>query len=152
LNAIRTLALFVVSVAACGRTDPAIQTTVDSQLASDPVTSALSVDIAVTRGVVRLEGQVDSLEERRRALDIARGASGVRDVVDGMYPSDANVAAAVKKALAADPLVGRIPIAVRAQHGHVELVSDQTSKEDRVRAVEIASGVDGVTHVEDLMR
>ena len=137
---------------ACGRSDPAIQTEVASQLVVDSATASQSLKVSVTRGVVRLTGAVDSREQRRRAIEIARGTRGVKDVIDAMYPSDATIVAAVKKTLAADPLVGRIPIEVESTGGKIRLMSDQTTKADRARAVEISSKVEGVKHVEDLMR
>jgi len=141
-----------VLVVACGHTDPATQIDIDARLAADPITAPLGLDIAVSRGIVRLEGEVDSPEQRHRAVDVARGTPGAKDVVDAMYVSDTFVAAAVTQALAADPLVGRIPFTVNASRGRVQLISDQTGPDDRSRAVAVASGVDGVTHVEDLMR
>ena len=62
------------------------------------------------------------------------------------------IAAAVRRALAADPLVGRVPIDVASSHGNVSLTSEQTDKEQRARATEIAAKVDGVARVDDLMR
>ena len=58
----------------------------------------------------------------------------------------------MREALASDPLVGRIPITVTVRQGNVQLVSDQTGKEDRARAMEVVSRVAGVKAVEDLMR
>lgn len=146
------LLAILVSVPGCGTTDPALLITIDSRLAADPATATLGLDISVTRGVVRLEGEVNSSAQRRRAIDLARGVAGVKDVIDAMYPGDEAIATAVRQALASDPLVGRIPITVSARHGTVQLISDQTGKEDRIRAVEIAAHVEGVKTVEDLMR
>lgn len=152
LSARSAVVLYGVLVAACGHTDPAIQMDIDARLSADRVTAPLGLDIAVTRGRVRLEGEVNSQEQRSRAVNLARGVPGVKEVVDAMHFSDATVIAAVTEALAADPLVGRIPFTVRARAGTVQLISDQTGKDDRVRAVEVASRVNGVEHVEDLMR
>jgi osmotically-inducible protein OsmY len=137
---------------ACGPSDPAIQAAVDSQLAVDSATATLSLDITVTSGVVRLDGGVQSREQERRAVELARGIRGVKDVVNALYLNDETVVAAVKRALAADPLIGKIPIEVESDRGNVSLMSDQTTKEDRTRAVAISSTVDGVKRVEDLMR
>jgi hyperosmotically inducible protein len=137
---------------ACGQTDPAIQIAIDAQLAVDSVTAPLSVDISVNRGVARLVGEVSSRDQERRAVDLARSVRGVKAVIDEMYFSDAAIVAAVKTALAADPLVGKIPIVVQASAGIVSLTSNQTGKDDRTRALDVASKVDGVKHVEDLMR
>lgn len=124
----------------------------DSRLASHAVTGPLTVDVSVIRGVVRLTGEVQSREQGRRAVAIARDVPGVRDVVDSLHLGDVAIVAAVKEALAADPLVGRIPIVVESAAGTVRLMSDQTDKEQRTRAVDVASRVDGVLRVEDWMR
>ena len=139
-------------LSACGHTDPAIQIEIDVRLSADRITAPLTLDVAVNRGRVRLDGEVQSEEQRTRALDVARGVPGVRTVADAMHFSDATVVAAVVQALAADPLVGKIPFTVNAHEGTVQLISDQTGPDDRVRAVEVASRVTGVQRVEDLMR
>jgi osmotically-inducible protein OsmY len=69
-----------------------------------------------------------------------------------MQLSDAAVVAAVKRALAADSLVGKIPIEVDGSAGNIRLMSDQTGPDDRARAMEVASKIDGVRQVEDRMR
>jgi osmotically-inducible protein OsmY len=69
-----------------------------------------------------------------------------------MHLSDAAVAAAVKQALQADPVIGKVPIDVDSVNGYTRLMSDQTTKDDRTRALELAKKVDGVTQVEDRMR
>ena len=140
------------SMAGCGTTDPALLITIDSRLAADPATAMLGLDISVSRGVVRLEGEVNSSAQRRRAIDLSRAVAGVKNVIDAMYPGDDAIAAAIRQALASDPLVGRIPITVTARQGTVQLISDQTGKEDRIRAVEIAARAEGVKKVVDLMR
>jgi osmotically-inducible protein OsmY len=139
-------------LASCARTDPAIQAAVDSQLSVDGATASLSLDISVTRGVVRVAGVVASRDQQRRAVELTRSVPGVRDVVDNMHLSDASVAAAVKQALAADPIVGKVPIEIDSTNGYTRLMSDQTSKEERTRALELARKIDGVTQVEDRMR
>ena len=138
--------------AACGRTDPAVQIAVDQRLSADAETAPLSLDISITRGVVRLAGEVASREQSRHAVELARSVDGVKDVVDDMHLSDETIVAAVKRALAADPLVGRVPIEVDANGGHIRLMSDQTDKDQRARAMELAAKVDGVRQVEDRMR
>jgi osmotically-inducible protein OsmY len=154
LRAIATVSLIagIVVSNGCSRNDQGIQMAVDALLAADTATATLDIDIRVTDRVVSLEGAVLSREQQRRAVEIARGVRGVSDVIDALYLNDAVVVEAVKKTLAADPLVGTIPIAVDAQHGNIRLMSDQTNKQERVRAVEISSKVDGVKHVEDRMR
>jgi hyperosmotically inducible protein len=139
-------------LASCGRSDPALQTAVDSQLAVDSTTATLNLDVNVTRGVVHLAGEVATRQQQRRAVEVARSVKGVKDVVDEMHLSDAAIAAAVKRMLAADPVVGKIPIEVDSTNGYTRLMSDQTTKDERTRAIEIAKKIDGVTQVEDRMR
>ena len=147
-----TILLFTALLAACTRTDPAIQAAVDSQLSVDSATAALSLDISVNRGVVHLAGVVESRDQQWRAVELTRTVGGVKDVVDDMHLSDAAVAAAVKQALQADPIIGKVPIDVDSTNGYTRLMSDQTTKDDRTRALELAKKVDGVTQVEDRMR
>jgi osmotically-inducible protein OsmY len=144
--------LFSALLVACSRTDPGIQAAVDSQLSVDSATAPLSLDISVTRGVVRLAGEVASREQQRRAVELTRSVRGVKNVVDDMHLSDAVVAAAVKQALLADPIIGKVPIDVDSTNGYTRLMSDQTTKDERTRAIEIARKIDGVTTVEDRMR
>ena len=138
--------------AACGRTDPAVQIAVDQRLSADAETAPLSLDISINRGTVRLAGEVSSREQSRRAVELARSVAGVKDVLNDMHLSDATIVAAVRRALAADPLVGKVPIEIDANRGNIRLMSDQTDKAQRARAMELSAQVDGVTHVEDRMR
>jgi hyperosmotically inducible periplasmic protein len=144
--------LLCVIPAACGRTDPAVQIAVDAQLAASVETALLSLDISVNRGVVRLAGEVTSRDQQRRAVELARAVDGVKDVIDEMYLGDGAIVTAVREALASDPLVGKVPIDVDARGGHVRLMSEQTDKEQRARAMDLAAKVDGVKDVEDRMR
>jgi hypothetical protein len=77
---------------------------------------------------------------------------GSRPAVNQTWSADAPLAESVRKALAADPLVGGIPMEVDAQGDAVRLWSDQTNREERVRAIEIASAVEGVGRVENHMK
>jgi osmotically-inducible protein OsmY len=73
-------------------------------------------------------------------------------VVDDMYLSDETIVAAVRTTLAADPLLSGVPIEVDSSGGHIRLMSDQTDKDQRARAMDLSAKVDGVKHVEDRMR
>ena len=146
------IVLCAVVATACSRTDPAIQVAVDKALSANADTAPLSIDISVSGGVVRLAGAVASRDQEHRAVAVAQSVRGVKNVIDEMYLNDAGIVNAVKQALAADPLVARIPIEVDSTRGYVRLMSDQTGPDDRKRAVAIASKVDGVSQVEDRMR
>ena len=151
-SAALVLVCVTVLIAACSRTDSELQAAVDAELAIDAETGTLPLEVSVADGVVGLAGAVRTVAQQRRAVAIARAVDGVVTVRDDMHLENSVLVDAVKAALAADPLVGRVPITVTARQGTVELISDQTSEPDRVRAVEVASTVDGVKRVEDLMR
>ena len=146
------MVLGVACLAACSRTDPLVQTAVDVKLSQDAQQAPLSIDVSINRGVVRLTGEVMSREQERRAVQLAQSVEGVRTVVDQLYLGDATIVAAVKRTLAADPVVGGVPIEVDASGGHVRLMSDRTDSAQRARAMEVAATVDGVKQVEDRMR
>ena len=151
-SAALVLVCVTVLIAACSRTDSELQAAVDAELAIDAGTGTLPLEVSVANRVVRLAGPVRTVEQQRRAVAIARAVDGVVNVRDDMYLDNSVLVDAVKAALAADALVGQVPITVTARQGTVELISDQTSEADRLRAVDVASTVAGVKRVEDLMR
>lgn len=71
---------------------------------------------------------------------------------DEIQPNDEAIVQAVRQALASDPMVGHIPIDVESVDGVVTLRSDRTNRDERARAVQLASQVDGVTKVWDWMK
>lgn len=60
--------------------DTAISAKVKAALAGDPDVKATDVQVETFRGTVQLSGFVDSPENVRRALDVARRVDGVREV------------------------------------------------------------------------
>jgi osmotically-inducible protein OsmY len=62
--------------------DAAIQTVIKTRLVKDPWVDGLQINTGVYKGVVTLEGMVDSREEYKRAIHIARSTNGVRKVID----------------------------------------------------------------------
>ncbi len=60
--------------------DTAISTKVKAALAADPDVKATDVQVETFKGVVQLSGFVDSPEQVRRAVDMARRVEGVQDV------------------------------------------------------------------------
>ena len=69
-----------------GRTfnDSVIAGKVKARIGDDPITSGFSINVEVRFGVVLLSGWVDTDDERKHAITLARGVSGVVDVADGM--------------------------------------------------------------------
>ena len=65
---------------------------------------------------------------------------------------DANIENAVTRRFVDDALVGPLQIEARVYESVVSLCDDDTSGDERERAVEMARQVDGVVDVVDLMR
>ena len=62
--------------------DAAIQAVIKTRLVEDRWVDGLQINTGVYKGVVTLEGMVDSREEYKRAIHIARTTNGVRKVID----------------------------------------------------------------------
>lgn len=62
--------------------DATATTQVKARFADDPVVSAMSIKVETLKGVVQLSGFAKSAEERNTAETIARGASGVKGVIN----------------------------------------------------------------------
>jgi hyperosmotically inducible protein len=76
-----TAALAFMTVA-CSQSDPGITTAVKSKLAADDTVKAYRIDVDTKDRVVTLSGEVDNAVAKARAVEIARGVEGVREVVD----------------------------------------------------------------------
>ena len=137
---------------ACMPSEDDIRRDVRAQLAANPTTARLGLSVSAENRVVYLSGKTATKEEQQQAVDLAREVRGVKLVVNDMWVNNAELADKVKAALAADAMVGKIPIDVDANGGFVRLMSDQTNREERARIVEIASAVEGVEQIEDRMK
>jgi hypothetical protein len=87
--------LLILSLVACAPTatregtgeyvdDAVITTKVKAALAADPDVKATEVKVNTFKGVVQLSGFVSSPEAAQKAVSIARGVQGVRDVKNDM--------------------------------------------------------------------
>ncbi|HEU4695117.1 MAG TPA: BON domain-containing protein [Vicinamibacterales bacterium] len=144
--------LAALSCSGCVPSESDIRTDVRQRLNADQSTANLDLSIEVNNRVVFLSGKTTTKEEQEQALAVAKGAEGVKVVVNDMWLNNVALVDRVRQALAADEKVGKIPIEVDAQGTTVRLMSDQTNGEERARAMEIAKAVEGVTQVEDRMR
>lgn len=77
-------AAIALTAVACSSTDPGLTTAVKSKFAADDTVKAYKIDVDTKEGVVTLNGAVDTAAARARAVELARGTDGVRDVVDQM--------------------------------------------------------------------
>jgi|SRR6185436_10822676 osmotically-inducible protein OsmY len=136
---------------ACVLSESEIQRDVRERLDADPALAKVELSIEVKNRVVYLSGRTFTQEQQQRAVAAARGR-GIKLVVNHMSLINSALIDKVKQALAADERIGNISIDVDAEGTIVRLKSDKTNSDDRARAVQVASSVDGVTQVEDLMK
>ena len=64
--------------------DATITTSVKSTLVADKVANLTRVDVDTTRGVVSLNGVVESPDQKNRAEQLANRVSGVRKVINNL--------------------------------------------------------------------
>ena len=62
--------------------DAGVTAVVKTKLLADTMVRGLKIDVDTRGGVVTLSGTVRSAAERERAVAVARGTDGVKDVVD----------------------------------------------------------------------
>jgi hyperosmotically inducible protein len=81
------IAIAALLTVACAQSDPGITTAVKTKIAADDTVKSYRIDVDTKDRVVTLSGAVDSPAARERAIEIARGTGGVRDVVDRLTVS-----------------------------------------------------------------
>ena len=138
------------------RTDEQIQKDVLAELKWDARVQPNEVGVAVKEGIVTLTGWVDSYLKKWAAEEAAHRVRGVTAVVNDIevrLPSertDADVAAAVIRALESDAYVPIEKLNVTVSKGWVTLKGEvdwQFEKEDAERVVRRIAGVRAVTNL-----
>lgn len=133
---------------------------VKSALLADPAVKGTQIDVEVFRGIVQLNGFVDSSEGRTRAAEVARGVTGVREVrsnlrlqesprTAGAVVDDTTISARVKSALATDPRTNAFQVNVETRGGVVQLAGFVDSEDAKRAAGEVARGVEHVARVDN---
>lgn len=140
------------------KSDAEIRQAVKDAFAYDPRISRFDPEIEVNNGVVTLTGRVDSLRAKKAAEQDARNTRGVWQVKNhlkiwptGVGPNskpapdaDAEVARAVRAALARSPYVHQHEIAVTVNNYLVVLRGTVDSAFEKEKAAEAVLGVRGV--------
>jgi hyperosmotically inducible protein len=140
--------------------DRVITGRVKAALVESPDVKAGQIDVETFRGVVQLNGFVDSSDKVRRAASIARGTSGVREVRNNLRVStestsvgevidDSLLTAKVKAALVNDPVTKARQINVETRDGVVQLSGFVDSADEQRQASEVARGITGVKRVDN---
>lgn len=129
-----------------------------AELAADPITDAMDIDIEVDRDRVQLNGFVKSDEARERAEELALAINGVESVTNnleisegerrtGEYIDDKTLTAKVKAALAKNDFAKSYTIDVEANRGIVSLGGHVDTEQQLEMAEKAAKSVEGVRDV-----
>lgn len=133
--------------------DVHVQRAVERELLFDRAIPFDDIRTTVTDGVVTLEGTVENILARERAVNRAQTVRGVTSVVDklavvpSMTITDTQVMDHVKQALLTDPATDSYEVKVTVQNGKVTLEGMVDSWHERVLAATVTKGVDGVRDV-----
>lgn len=131
---------------------------VKAALVRDDTTKARDINVDVYRGVVQLNGFVDSNAEKMEASKVTKGVNGVKEVRNnlevrtgdrsaGTVLDDGVITAKVKSALVADSRTKAREINVTTNDGIVQLSGFVDSSAARSAASEVASSISGVRSV-----
>src|SRR5687767_12045921 len=140
--------------------DAALTERVKTALAGDSTSAAREIEVETREGVVQLSGFVDSEDQRTAALMRARSVQGVQEVRndlslrDDTRPTERPVADTVIAAKVRDSLQGAdlntdSEVNVEVSKGVVQLSGFVSTPQEKARAGDLASTVDGVRDVEN---
>lgn len=140
--------------------DSLIASKIKAELVKDPDTKAYQIDVKDRKGVVQLNGFVDTNDARMRAGQIAKGVTGVLEVQNnlevkssprtaGKTLDDAAITAKVKTALIEDTTTKAHQIDVTTNNGQVQLSGFVDSAAAKAQAAKLALQVNGVVSVQN---
>jgi hyperosmotically inducible protein len=138
--------------------DATVTAKVKTALTDSPEVKARQVDVETYRGVVQLNGFVDTTDAKSAATRVASNVNGVREVRNNLEVTDktstvseaaddAFITAKVKTALITDPVTKAHQINVTTEAGVVQLAGFVDSTTEKAKATEVARSVTGVKAV-----
>ena len=142
--------------------DSVVTANVLAAFVSDSDVKSLDLKVETRKGEVQLSGFVENQAQMDRAVVVARAVPGVTAVQNnmalkgaprtvGVKVDDGIVTAGVKAALMADEKVKSLDIAVVTRKGEVQLSGFVDGQSQMDRAVMIATAVEGVSSVSNVM-
>ena len=142
--------------------DSVVTANVLAAFVSDSDVKSLDLKVETRKGEVQLSGFVENQAQMDRAIVVARTVAGVTAVQNnmglkgaprtvGVKVDDGIVTAGVKAALMADEKVKSLDIAVVTRKGEVQLSGFVDGQSQMDRAVMIATAVEGVSSVSNVM-
>lgn len=140
--------------------DAAVTERVKAALATDRALKAREIEVETRDGVVQLSGFVDSEDQRTAALLRARSVQGVQEVRndlslrDDTRPAerrvaDTVIAAKVRDSLQDADLGADSEVNVEVSKGVVQLSGFVSTPQEKARAGDLASSIEGVRDVEN---
>jgi len=138
--------------------DAAITTSIKTQLTMDKDTKARQINVETQKGIVQLNGFVDSSAARSEAEKIAAGTDGVKQVRNnlevraadrpaGEVVDDAVITGKVKAALVGDKRTSALRVDIETNDGEVQLSGFAKNQAEKDAAVTVARAVTGVRKV-----
>lgn len=142
--------------------DSVLTASVKSALLADPDVKSVDFKVETRKGEVLLSGFVDSQAQIDRANAVAKGISGVKNVLNnatvkestitvGNTVDDGVVTSRVKAALLGDESTKSRDIAIVTRKGEVQLSGFVDNQQQIDRAIEITRGIQGVSGVSNEM-
>ena len=142
--------------------DSVLTASVKSALLADPDVKSVDFKVETRKGEVLLSGFVDSQAQIDRANAVAKGVSGVKNVLNnatvkestitvGNTVDDGVVTSRVKSALLGDESTKSRDIAIVTRKGEVQLSGFVDNQQQIDRAIEITRGIEGVSGVSNEM-
>ena len=142
--------------------DSVLTASVKSALLADPDVKSVDFKVETRKGEVLLSGFVDSQAQIDRANAVAKGVSGVKNVLNnatikestitvGNTVDDGVVTSRVKTALLGDESTKSRDIAIVTRKGEVQLSGFVDTQQQIDRAIEITRGIEGVSGVNNEM-
>ena len=138
--------------------DSVVTTRVKSALLEDADIKSYDLKVETRKGEVMLSGFVDNVTQMERAATVARAIPGVKGIDNkmtiketpttvGNKVDDGVVTTRVKAALLADERIKSLDIAVVTRKGEVQLSGFVNNETQIDSALQVARGVEGVSHV-----
>ena len=138
--------------------DAAITASIKTKLTLDKDTKARQINVETQKGIVQLNGFVDSSAARSEAGKIAAGTDGVKQVRNnlevrsadrpaGEVVDDAMITGKVEAALIADKRTSALRVDIETHDGEVQLSGFAKNQAEKNAAVEVARAVTGVRKV-----
>ena len=136
---------------------------VKSALGSDKTTEAHEINVEVNKGIVQLNGFVDTAKEKAQAETVAKGVKGVKQVENnlivkasdastGQSIDDSGITSKVNTALVKNEQTKAGDIKVQTESGVVQLSGFVDSQAQKDAAGKVAQSVPGVKSVKNNLR